>query len=148
MKNKKPLNEKIQVIKTLTQSQKHLPTCLSRKEIAKAAQVGHAFIGIMQNEGLIERINDCDHWVEMDKQKENLLIVRSTSEYDKYNKTLSQVYKKKPKPKKERVNVDSKAESQTSLSNEELLLKILNTETKTINLFTDIISAFNKYLKD
>ena len=148
MKNKQPLNERIQIIKTLTQSQKHLPTCLSRKEIARAAQVGDALIRIMQNEGLIERINDCDHWVEMEQQKENLLIVRSTSEYHKYSKTLNQGYKKKRKQKEENIDVDSNAESQNNFNSEEFLLKMINNETKMASLFIDITNAFKKYLEN
>ena len=148
MKNKKPLKERIQIIKTLTQSQKHLPTCLTRTEITKAANVGVNLVRIMESKGLIERINNCDHWVEMEQQKENLLVDNAMSEYDKYIKTLSKVYKKKPKQKEENIDVDSNAESQNNLSSEELLSKMINNETKMANLILDITKAFQKYLGD
>jgi hypothetical protein len=146
MKNKKPLNERIQVIKTLTQSQKHLPTCLSRKEIARAAQVGDTLIRIMQKQGLIERIGNCDHWVEMDQKKENELIVNSAADYYQYKKTLNKNYKRKPNQKEKNIKIDSNAESQNDLKAEEFLLKMINHETRMANLFIDIIQAFRKYL--
>ena len=146
MNNKKSLNERIQIIKTLTQSQKHLPTCLSKREIAKAAKVGTNVFRIMENNGLIEKINNYYHWVEMERQKENLIIVDVTSEYNKYNKTLNEVYKKKPKQKEENIDVDSNAESQNNLNSEEFLLKMINNETKMANLILDITRAFKKYL--
>jgi hypothetical protein len=146
MNNKKSLNERIQIIKTLTQSQKHLPTCLSKREIAKAAKVGTNVFRIMENNGLIEKINNYYHWVEMERQKENLIIVNVTSEYNKYNKTLNEVYKKKPTQKEENIDVDSNAESQNNLNSEEFLLKMINNETKMANLILDITRAFKKYL--
>lgn len=148
MKNKKPLNERIQIIKTLTQSQKHLPTCLTRNQIAKAANSGVNLVRIMESNGLIERINDCDHWVEMEQQKENLLIDNAISEYDKYIKTLSKVYKKKPKQKEENIDVASNAESQNNLGSEELLSKMINNEVKMTRLILDITKAFQNYLGD
>lgn len=147
MTNKKPLNERIQIIKNLTQCQKHLTTCLSRNEIAKAAKVGTYIFRIMEKKGIIEKINHCDHWVEMEQQKENLLIVDVISEYDKYNKTLSKVYKKKPSQKEEKIDVDSNAESQNNLSSEECLFKkVIDNELKMANLILDITRAFKKYL--
>ncbi|NBW11296.1 MAG: hypothetical protein EBR82_25020 [Caulobacteraceae bacterium] len=148
MKNKKPLNERIQVVKTLTQSQKHLPTCLSRKEIARAAQVGDALIRIMQKQGLIERINDCDHWVEMDQKKENELIVNSAADYYHYKKKLNHNYKTKPKQEEKNIKTDSNAETKNDLNAEEFLLKMINHETRMTNLFIDIIQAFRKYLNN
>lgn len=148
MNNKKPLKERIQIIKTLTQSQKHLPTCLTRLQITKAANVGVNLVRIMESKGLIERINNCDHWVEMEQQKENLLVDNAISEYDKYIKTLSKVYKKKPRQKEENVDVDSNPESQNNLSSEELLSKMINNEVKMANLILDITRAFQKYLGD
>ena len=146
MTNKKPLNERIQIIKNLTQCQKHLTTCLSRREIAKAAKVGTFLFKIMEKKGLIERINHYYHWVEMEQQKENLLIVDVISEYDKYTKTLNEVYKKRPSQKEEKIDVDSNAESQNNFNSEEFLLKMINNETKMANLILDITRAFKKYL--
>lgn len=148
MNNKKTLNERVQIIKTLTQSQKHLPTCLTRGEIAKAAKVGVNLVRIMESKGLIESIKNCDHWVEMEQQKENLLIDNAISEYDKYIKTLSKVYKKKPRQKEENIDVHSNAESQNNLGSEELLSKMINNEVKMTCLILDITKAFQKYLGD
>ena len=146
MNNKKPLNERVQIIKTLAQSQKHLPNCLSRNEIAKAAKVGTTFLKMMERKGLIEKINNYDHWVEMEQQKENLVIDNVISEYDKYNKDLNKVYKKKPRKKEQKIDVDSNAESQNNLGYEELLSKMINNEVKMANLILDITRAFQKYL--
>lgn len=148
MNNKKPLNERVQIIKTLAQSQKHLPNCLSRNEIAKAAKVGTTFLKMMESKGLIEKINNYDHWVEMEQQKENLVIDNVISEYDKYNKDLNKVYKKKPKQKEENVDVDSNAESQNNLGYEELLSKMINNEVKMACLILDITKAFQNYMGD